>query len=262
MYRDDLKWLECKNLEQAWELLQEDGIILYSGGLGINRTKSEKIKGFINTDDLSLKYIRYEEGDVIVGAGVSVSDLCNSPVNKGNVYEYISDAFSKAAATPIRNRMTIGGSIADFPIWSDIVPALVAVNAQLTIFDGKKRKIGIKDYIDNIRKQKHIVLNIIFRDNIDGFMGYSERLTQVRFDYPALILNMTMNHSDKDESVRVVVSGTKTKINIYDLSWNEIQEKDFELKCDFPSDHRYSADYRNKVLNIFLNQGIRSMEEK
>ncbi|MCK9225437.1 MAG: FAD binding domain-containing protein [Candidatus Muirbacterium halophilum] len=259
MYRDDIKWHEIKTIKQAWELLQQEGNVIYSGGLGINRTKSEKIRGFININSLSLKYLNFEDNKVIAGAGVSIAELIESPVNKGNVYSYICNLFSKAASTPIRNRMTIGGSIVDFPIWSDIVPALIAVNAEVTLFNGKEITVNIEEYIQKYQKELHILLNISFENNRDNFVGYSNRLTQVRFDYPALIVNITGIKQDISlNNIKVVVSGTKSKVEVFNNMENKIKDN-FKLDLDFIKDVRFSADYKNKIANVYIEDGLKIM---
>jgi CO/xanthine dehydrogenase FAD-binding subunit len=259
MFRDDLQWYKVTNIKQAWELLQENDNIVYAGGLGINRNKSEKIRGFINICDLPLKYIKYENNKVIVGAGVSVAELIESPVNKGNVYSYICHAFSKAASTPIRNRMTIGGLCADFPIWSDILPALIAANAEVTIYNGKEIYVPVEEYIEKTRKEKHIVLNVSFDNHREGFAYYSERLTQVRFDYSAVIVNMAGIVKDNIISdLKVVVSGTKTKISIFDYKTHNINSE-LSLKLDFPKDARYSAEYKKQIADVYIKEGLKNM---
>ena len=259
MFRDDLQWYKVTNIKQAWELLQENGNAVYAGGLGINRNKSEKIKGFINVSDLPLKYIKYENNKVMVGAGVSIAEIIESPVNKGNVYSYICNVFSKAASTPIRNRMTIGGSCADFPIWSDIVPALIAVNAELTIYNGKEIYVPIEEYITKTRNEKHIILNVSFDNEKEDFAYFSQRLTQVRFDYPAVIVNMAGIIKDNIISdMKVVVSGTKSKVSIFNIKKHHIDE-DLALKMEFPKDARFSAEYKNQIADVYIRDGIKIM---
>ena len=52
----------------------------------------------------------------------------------------LAASLSQAASTPLRNRITLGGSLKDFPLWSNLYAPLIAIDAKVEI---KGNKSGI-----------------------------------------------------------------------------------------------------------------------
>ena len=88
--------------------------------------------------------IRREEGWVTLGAGASVETFKNVLVP---LYPASKEYLLSFASLPVRNRATIGGSLAGASAVGDIMPLLLALNAQLKLrTSGGSRTVACKGF--------------------------------------------------------------------------------------------------------------------
>ena len=99
----------------------------------------------IDTSDLEeLKQIQREEGWVTLGAGASVETFKNMLVP---LYPAAEAYLLSFASLPVRNRATIGSSLAGASAVGDIMPLLLALNAQLKLrTSGGSRTVACKGF--------------------------------------------------------------------------------------------------------------------
>jgi len=144
-------------LKKAFELIDtypEATIINGSTDIAIRRNKLKEIIKIII--DLSfipdIKQIKIENNQILIGAGITVQHL------KNFVREYIPSFYQYLkvfAAKQIRNRATIGGNIMTASPIGDLIPALITMNAQITVKDKKNEQTFLlEDFITGYRKTR------------------------------------------------------------------------------------------------------------
>lgn len=140
-----MKFLIPENLDQLVLALQEkdDNTYLCAGGTDLVIHLRAKKKFHYSIIDLThieeIKKITENEREIIIGAGVTMTQLEKSPVIK-QYFPALQKAASMVGSTQIRNRATIGGNIANASQSADTAPVLFALGAEALVLDEKGRK--------------------------------------------------------------------------------------------------------------------------
>ena len=79
-----------------------------------------------------LKYIKGEDGRITIGSGTTFSEISESGLLREKA-QCLSQAASQVGSTQIRNRATLGGNIANASAAGDSLPALLALDAWVSI---------------------------------------------------------------------------------------------------------------------------------
>jgi carbon-monoxide dehydrogenase medium subunit len=157
-------WLP-DSIEEAWEIKQEFGIdsCFVAGGtlLQVHWRKGKPCPAHL----ISLERMKeiQESGRVLdgertvmcFGALSTIDWLKHNPEILNNA-PLLSEAVRNIAAPAIRSRATIGGNIVNG--YGDAIPALLALDAIVTYFDGKNRKTEL---LWNYLQKKHTMQNSI-----------------------------------------------------------------------------------------------------
>ncbi len=99
----------------------------------------------------SLKSLDVTNDKVTIGAGVTYSDAWQT---LGGLYPDLGELIRRIASTQIRNSGTIGGNIANGSPIGDTPPALIALDATLTLTGAKgSRNIPLEDFFIDYGKQ-------------------------------------------------------------------------------------------------------------
>ncbi len=140
------------DLKEALELAEQFGPRkrFLSGGTDVMVRLKE---GLVKEDvllDLSrvaeLRFIREESGVVHVGAGTTHTDISTSPVVRQHG-RALTLAASRVGSTQIRNMGTVGGNVANASPAGDTIPALIVLDAVVTIVSrAGTRKVPVIDF--------------------------------------------------------------------------------------------------------------------
>jgi CO/xanthine dehydrogenase FAD-binding subunit len=153
-----IEFMQPKNLQEVVNLLdkyQKQGKIrLIAGGTDIvpgfqqEASRFKDIKRLIDIHGLKeLKIIKRENNHVIIGAGVTFSELIKHPVIK-ELYPLMAKAASSIGSVQIRNRATIAGNFVNNAPCADSVPPLLVYDAEIQIqSSNKKRKVSLEDFL-------------------------------------------------------------------------------------------------------------------
>lgn len=199
----NIKWFFPETLTEV-EKLYNEGYKAHGGGTFLVKTNL-KADGYFNLAAVpELKKSGTAGDSIILGSALTYTEAadCLEKEVPGN---FISAALSAAAATPLRNRITLGGSIYAAPKWSDLIGPLKAAGASLKILPGGIT-VSVSDYYSD-RELRHsgIITEVIIpKTNIKG--GYY-RFTQTHFDYPFFTVSISVR---KDGSMISVLTGTSS----------------------------------------------------
>ncbi len=94
-----------------------------------------------------LKGIRIENGQCILGAAVTASEIAGSPVLRKH-FPGLENFFKLISSTPVRNMGTLGGNLANASPIGDLSIFFLALDAQLMLGNrsSAKREIPLKDF--------------------------------------------------------------------------------------------------------------------
>jgi CO/xanthine dehydrogenase FAD-binding subunit len=271
MMSHDLQWYYPEKISEALKLIKKEGVILHAGGTRILKTEARNLKGLVDISRLNLNHIRKEGKDVIIGAGCTLTDVINY-CKKTNSLTGLCMALAEAASTPLRNRITIGGSLKDFPVWSSLYSPLIALNAKLELA-GIKEMCSVEDYVKkNIIKSKHIIKQVVIKDDKDVICSV-RRFNIVRFEYP--IFNLAVAFKVKDKIImdsRIVITGVTGRFHRFKLSekafkgnalTEEVVAKSNEhFTPKFHTDYKYSPEYREHIAKVYFNDIVNELKEE
>ena len=115
-----------------------------------------------------LSQITETEDMVVIGAGVTMTELEQSPVIRTWI-PALAKAASMVGSTQIRNRATLGGNIANASQSSDTTPVLLAYGAEAEILDesGTVTRRLIDDFVEGLEKtslgEREVILKFVVR---------------------------------------------------------------------------------------------------
>ncbi len=255
-----IRWYFPDTPDEAAKLIKQQGIILHAGGTRILKTQTKSIKGLVDIGGLKLNYIKQRKKEYHIGAAVTFGDIVRYSREK-SVLLMLGKALSEAASTPLRNRITIGGSLKDFPLWSNLYAPLISLDAKVSIFGMRPGIYDIEDYVTSgLIKSKHIIQEIIVPEDKDLIWGV-RRFTLLKFEYPMFNIAVSFKKNEGTvEGAKIVITGVKSRFKRFEkaehllngrrLSTGLIEEALIHIQPKFTSDYKYSAEYKGTVAKV------------
>ena len=268
MLNENVKWFFPESTDEAINYLKDnESYSFHSGGTAILRLKSKNIKGFIDLGKLDLKYIKDEKDKISIGAMTTFSEIISNNI-EAKSYKMLQKALAPAASTPLRNRISMGGSIIDSPIWSDLWSTLLSLNAKIVYINlkGEENLIDAEEFIKKgIKKEKILIKEIsIDKKEVNFFV---KRMVRVNFDYP--VFNLACAIDENSENCRIFVTGIKSLYkrleNIERIFENEkkftenVKNEIEKIELEFHDDFKGSGEYKKQVLKAFLEDGLKEL---
>ena len=206
----NIDWYFPTSLENAADLVKKDKILPHGGGTGLLPRGFSGIDGLIDLSRLPLHYSKIENGSVEIGSMSTYAEVV-SALMAIDPEHILVKSLRNSANTPLRNRITIGGSIAYFPPWSDLMGALLALEAKLVLVGKNSDEFSVTDYVTNkALREKSLITAVKF--DLSNWRSYHYRDIRTKSDYPAFNITILLKQSmNKIEDSRVVIVGTVKK---------------------------------------------------
>ncbi|RKZ02044.1 MAG: hypothetical protein DRQ10_00875 [Candidatus Hydrothermota bacterium] len=223
----ELKWFFPERIEDAVDLIQEQGVVPHAGGTGLLLGKIRNVKALVDLGRLDLDFFRKEGTTIELGAMMTYADTIRHIGRDSN--HILVKALSHAATALLRNRITIGGSVAYFPMWSDLIGPLVALESKINIQGPNGGIYDIEDFIKNRNLRKgHLITSVFFKD-FDGDAFYY-RATRTEVDYPAFTVTILCSKDGNVvRDIRIVITGNTDK-------YLRLRELENSIKSSPPDD--------------------------
>jgi probable selenate reductase FAD-binding subunit len=119
--------------------LGPDAVFL-AGGTEVNNLHAPRPAALIDLVGLGLEKIDVTKSGVRLGAGVTFQQL----IEHADIPEFLKTAAHQMDNRNIRNRATIGGHLGSNRSCADLIPALLAAEAQVTLVD---RELPIEQFL-------------------------------------------------------------------------------------------------------------------
>lgn len=253
-------YVRASSLDEAYELLTAKKANRIIGGTTFLNMTQMKIGTAIDLQDLGLDYIREDGGDIAIGAYTSLRELETSPLMKQAYGMMFEDVFRHLIGVQLRNTITIGGHVASRFGFSDIIPALIAMDASVVFY--KAGTMKLEEYMKVVKPEKDILVEI--RIPNDGRRGIVQMMRTSFNDYSLFCLAM----SRKDNDWRVVAGVLPGRAKLAEAAMAEMSQETvraWEARkwagkitgCfRFGSNTRASANYRKELCRVFARRGI------
>jgi carbon-monoxide dehydrogenase medium subunit len=152
MKAPDFAYVKPASLQQALAVLAKNGgsAVPLAGGQSLIATLNLRLSSpelLVDISELDeLKGIRIDEGMVRIGAGTVHAEIASSPIVRRHL-PLVSEAMRHVAHVAIRNRGTIGGSLAYADPAAELPACSVALGASFVIAsERRQRVIGAADF--------------------------------------------------------------------------------------------------------------------
>jgi carbon-monoxide dehydrogenase medium subunit len=220
-----------------------------------------------------LAYIREGEGVIAIGALTRHDQLATSATIRAKC-ELLSEAAGVIADQQVRNRGTIGGSVAHADPTADLPTACTALDATVvtaSLKDSRSIKSAdfFKDYFSTALRQDEIIREVQIPIPPPGSGGAYVKLTKGHNDF-ALVAVAAQITIDRDlcRAASIVLGGVapmpvhaaNTERSLVGAKLNDrlIQESAWKASDGLspPSDFRASSEYRLEMVRILTKRAI------
>ncbi|MBN1838293.1 MAG: FAD binding domain-containing protein [Spirochaetales bacterium] len=182
----DIEWFFPHELAEVPSLLGQEGVIPHGGGTGILRGGMSQLRGLVDIGRLGLSEIRKNGSRASIGAAASYAAVA-AAVSSWNPRHVLAQSLNAAATTPLRNRITVGGSIALFPYWSDLVGPLLALEAEVHLVGAREGWLPLPEYLSRREVRRGSLISEV-RWQEESWTGEYRRWGRTRTDRPAFSL--------------------------------------------------------------------------
>ena len=220
-----MEWHFPESMDELLTLLSNGkGLMLHGGGtmlLKLLRSGNTEISGLVSLSKLPLDDVRIDGEHIEIGAAntfsSALSKISKLIVNNGKSQFscLLCAALGKAASTPIRNRITIGGSVASLPSWSDLISPLYILDAKVVLLGKNSGEYDFTEFYINTETllSNSVITSIRVPVRLleRNFSYYRE--TRVAFDYPAFTISVNADIVNSIvNDVRISVSGVTGRV--------------------------------------------------
>ena len=215
------EFFKPQTMAEALEMKEKfkDEAIFIAGGTDVNCTASKyEIEKVIGIEQLKLNKIANTQSELSIGAGVTIQELIDSPEIPGP----LTTAAGHFVNRNIRNIATIGGNIASNNSTSNLIPILVALDAELKI-GGSATSISVYEYIT--QEMTHLIEGIMISpENLTkkyGIRQFSRTANDISIITAAVTFSI---QNEKLSNVRIAVGGVgKHVVRLTELE-NKLEE--------------------------------------
>jgi CO/xanthine dehydrogenase FAD-binding subunit len=267
----EIQWYFPNELDEVSEILRQEGIIPHSGGTGILWGGMTRIRGLMDVSHLGLKFCRTRDGTIELGAALSYAETATALAESGHL---LSRSLRAAATEPLRNRISLGGSISMFPYWSDLMGPLLAHKAEVSLVGANSGTWTLDEYLKNRDLRQNTLITSIRLPDLP-WQGAYYRHTRTPTDRPAFSITVLLRRKAKRiEEIRSVVvgcSGRYRRLAGVDqiLQGSELppdpsqllEESVQKLNIDFPARMGFSTEYLKACAAIELERTLASALE-
>ncbi len=127
-----------KDLAEALRLLRRRSVrtVPLAGGTGLLARRDPTVQAVVDLSGLGLSYIRRQGESLHIGAMTTLQAVASSPVLAAFAGGLLAQAARQTATRPLRNVATVGGTIVSSGPATELVVALVALEAVIVSPEG------------------------------------------------------------------------------------------------------------------------------
>ena len=207
----NINWTYPVSLAEAASLLEKKNVVPHGGGTHLSGRDLSRVEGIMCLKKLGLDYVKKEKDTIEIGAMTTYADLV-AGLSKISPEHILVKALKDAANTPCRNRITIGGSIAFVPTWSDLIGALLALDATLVLVGKQSGEFKVSEYLEKKELQDQTLICAV-KINNTAHRSFHYRDVKTSNDMPLFTITILLKLDGKKISeAKAYIVGTKERI--------------------------------------------------
>ena len=269
--------LRPASLEEAWSMKTEagDDARFLGGGIDLALFAPSRVTRLIDLGGLGLSEIRSEAGGLVIGSMATQAEILESPRVEAFAGGLLTRAMRRVASPLQRGLATLGGTIARAHSWSDIIPVLLVLDAEVSVYDGETRTIPLTEFFDRRRQDPILILGVHLPALADGIRTAFVKYAATAFDVATL--NCAARAAVRDglwQDARIAIGGTPALARRLEgveqaLCGQPADEGGIEMAVqmaadaiDARDDIRASAEYRRSLASAGLRTCLNEMLDR
>jgi len=258
------QYLKPTSLEEAYQhLIKEANNHLIGGGMWIKNTL-KSVDTLIELNDLVLGSVIESPKILTIGSMTTLRQLEIDPAISCLGNGLLSKSAQSIMGVTLRNAATIGGTIVGGYAFSDLIPALLVLDAMLVFY--KQGRISLSDYLAMEVKPKDILISVEIKKH--ECEGYFHKVANTALDFA--ILNVAILKCKSGFRIAVgsrpgIATLSKKAMNYLskakELS-SEVINQAVQMVIEelpFGSNFRASAEYRQEIASVYLKRGLQEV---
>ncbi|MDO5755402.1 MAG: FAD binding domain-containing protein [Tissierellia bacterium] len=248
------KYMKAQNLDEAYEVLQKSPKATILGGGHFLKMGNKRITTAIDLNELGLSYIFVGKEWIEIGGTTTLSEIEDHQFFSTFCHGILQKSIKKIASRQLRNTAQIGASVYSKYSFSDVIPPLLLLNAQVEFYG--RGIMDLEDYL-NIPPFRDILTKIRI-PNIDKKSIYlAER--QNAQDFP--LLNLAIQ---KDE-LKIVLGSRPGKAKVLRKTAKALENKEKNRRAiaieeaNLGSNLKCDKKVREWIFLGLLDQGLKEI---
>ena len=248
-------YIRAGSLEQAYELNKTRTNVIMGGLMWLKQSK-KNINTLIDLSGLGLDDIKDCDSHIEIGAMVTLREMEKSEVLQKYFGDYFRDALKSIVGVQFRNGATVGGSVFGRYGFSDVITALMVLDASVEIFNGSTEIIPLENFVS--LKRDNSVLSRIIINKRDSVCSY-ESLRIISTDFPQLNVSASIEkpiHGSDTSRLQIAVGARPNVARLIKSENFDISE----LFTSYAQDvNNNSCDAINSLVDKYLIEDLNSL---
>jgi CO/xanthine dehydrogenase FAD-binding subunit len=256
------QYYHAASLEDAFAKAKQLGPVAayVGGGVELVLRRNPEITTLIDLSRCGLDYIATAREGIEIGSQTTLTTISRS----ADIRQYAGGSLAywagRIAQNNLRDMITVGGVIGRNQPWNDVVPHLVALGAQVRLFDGAERIMPLAGYIE--AKQPGVIIkNVLLPTGNAGSRGFLWRFTRTQQDISTLHFSALVSFDGNIiTAANLVFAGRPGHAALYprlseELIGKPLSHETFarlaEVACDLVevgTDFRATGEYRRELV--------------
>ncbi len=175
-----------KAIEEAYDILTSKRNNAVLGGSAFLRLGSKRIGTAVDLSKLELDYIKEQYGYIEIGALATFREVETNPLLVSNFNGVLSKSVRNIIGVQFRNIVTVGASVFSKYGFSDLITALLALDAEVELY--KAGRMPLAEFLN--RSYEKDILTRVFIKKDQRRAAYQDLRNSIS-DYP--ILNVSVS---------------------------------------------------------------------
>lgn len=250
------------SVEEACRLLSSDPrnhVAL--GGCCWLRLGNRRIRKGVDLSRLGLDYIREEAGWLVVGASVPLRRLETDPAVRGRYDGLLGRAVSSIVGVQFRNLATVGGSVYARFGFSDVITALLALDARVVFH--RAGEMSLEEFLASDGCPGDLLIQVRIPD--DGRRAAYESLRRSSTDFPVLAVAVSRLGEDWRVSVGArpyaAQRSREAEACLCEGRGAQAAGEAAAAQLRYGSNLRGSEEYRRRMAQVLVRRAVLQLEE-
>jgi carbon-monoxide dehydrogenase medium subunit len=203
-----------ESIEEAVRILSDEkrSAVPLSGGVSFVFSPLPAVEELVSLRNLPLRYVKTKSGGLQIGATTLIGEMVESRAVRTYADGALWEAARRVGSTLNRNLITIGGSLVQPFIWSDLPTVALALGAKLRIHGRKIHTVEAEKFFAKVPKQLlkngELVTEIVFPPLPSGSRTVYHKFTLTENDFALLKVAIVLNRRERlCRDITIVVGG-------------------------------------------------------